>query len=110
MAGQKQKQLSAVDVSGGERKVRCCEERYCVGTSNVRSMNQLDLGKQEMARLDITILGISNLKWTGMGKFSSDDHYIYCCGQESLRRNRVTLILNRRVQNAVLQCNLKMKE
>ena len=73
-------------------------------------MNQLDLGKQEMTRLDISILGISNLKWMGMGEFSSDDHYIYCCGQESLRTNRVTLILNRRVQNAVLQCNLKMKE
>ena len=63
--------------------------------------------KQEMARVNINILGISELKWTGMGKFNSDDHYIYFCGQESLRRNGVALIVNKRVQNAVLQCNLE---
>ena len=63
--------------------------------------------KQEMARVSINILGISELKWTGMGKFNSDDHYIYFCGQESLRRNGVALIVNKRVQNAVLQCNLE---
>ena len=60
-----------------------------------------------MARVNINILGISELKWTGMGKFNSDDHYIYYCGQESLRRNGVALIVNKRVQNAVLGCNLK---
>ena len=72
-------------------------------------MNQgnLDMVKQEMARVNINILGITELKWTGMGEFSSDDHYIYYCGQESLRRNGVALIVNIRVQNAVLGCNLK---
>jgi len=76
---------------------------------NVRSMNQgkLEVVKQEMARVNINILGISKLKWTGMGEFNSDDHYIYYCGQESLRRNGVAIILNKRVQNAVLECNLK---
>ena len=63
--------------------------------------------KQEMARVNIDILGVSELKWTGMGEFNSDDHYIYYCGQESLRRNEVALIVNKRVQNAVLSCNLK---
>ena len=112
VAGQKRKQHSAANVSGGESKVRCWKEQDCVGTWNVRSMNQgkLDVVKQEMARLDINILGISDLKWMGMGEFSSDDHYIYFCGQESHRTNGVALILNRRVQNAVLGCNLKMTE
>ena len=68
---------------------------------------QLDVVKQEMARVNIDILGISKLKWTGMGEFNSDDHYIYYCGQESLRRNGVAITVNRRVQNAVLGCNLK---
>ena len=63
--------------------------------------------KQEMARVNINILRISELKWTGMGEFNSDDHYIYYCGQESLRRNRVAIIVNKRVRNAVLRCNLK---
>ena len=72
-------------------------------------MNQgnLEVVKQEMARVNIDILGISEPKWTGMGKFKSDDHYIYFCGQESLRRNGVALIVNKRVRNAVLGCNLK---
>ena len=72
-------------------------------------MNQgkLEVVKQEMARVNIDILGISKLKWTGMGEFNSDDHYIYYCGQESLRRNGVAIIVNKRVQNAVLGCNLK---
>ena len=72
-------------------------------------MNQgkLEVVKQEMARLNINILGISKLKWTGMGEFNSDDHYIYYCGQESFRRNGVAIIVNRRVRNAVLGCNLK---
>jgi len=68
---------------------------------------KLEVVKQEMARVNINILGISELKWTGMGKFNSDDHYIYYCRQESLRRNGVTIIVNKRVQNAVLGCNLK---
>ena len=63
--------------------------------------------KQEMARVNVDILGISELKWTGMGEFNSDDHYIYYCGQESLRRNGVAVMVNKRVQNAVLGCNLK---
>ena len=72
-------------------------------------MNQskLEVIKQEMARVNVNILGISKLKWTGMGEFNSDDHYIYYCGQESLRRNGVAIIVNKRVQNAVLGCNLK---
>ena len=72
-------------------------------------MNQgkLEVVKQEMARVNVDILGISELKWTGMGEFNSDDHYIYYCGQESLRRNGVAIMVKRRVQNAVLACNLK---
>ena len=72
-------------------------------------MNQckLEVVKQEMARVNIDILGIIKLKWTGMGEFNSDDHYIYYCGQESLRRNGVAIMVNNRVQNAVLGCNLK---
>ena len=72
-------------------------------------MNQgkLEVVKQEMARVNINILGISELKWTGMDEFRSDDHYIYYCGQESLRRNGVAIIVNKTVQNAVLECNLK---
>ena len=72
-------------------------------------MNQgkLEVVKQEIARVNTDILGISELKWDGMMEFNSDDHYIYYCGQESLRRNGVALIVNKRVQNAVLGCNLK---
>ena len=72
-------------------------------------MNQgkLEVVKQEMARVNVDILGISELKWTGMGEFNSDDHYIYYCGWESLRRNGVAIIVNNRVRNAVLGCNLK---
>ena len=72
-------------------------------------MNQgkLEMVKQEMARVNIDILGVSELRWTAMGEFNSDDHYIYYCGQESLRRNGVAIIVNNRVQNAVLGCNLK---
>ena len=68
---------------------------------------KLEVVKQKMARVSIDILGISDLKWTGMGEFNSDDHYIYDCGQESLRRNGIALTVNERVQNAVLGCNLK---
>ena len=95
----KQKQHSVVDVSGGGSKVRCCKEQCCIGTWNVRSMNQgqLEVVKQEMARVSINILGISELKWTGTGEFTSDDHYIYYCGQESLKRNGVAIIVNKKV-------------
>ena len=86
-----------MDVSGGERKVQCYKEQYCIGTWNVRSMNQgkLDIVKQEIARVNNDILGISELQWTGMGEFSSDDHYIYYCGQESLKRNGVAIMVNK---------------
>ena len=105
----KQTQYPVVDVTGDRSKVQRCKEQHCIGTWNVRSMNQgkLEVVKQEMARANIDILGISELKWTGMGEFNSDDHYIYYCRQESLRRNGVAIIENKRVQNAVLGCNLK---
>ena len=80
---------TVVDVTGDRSKVRCCKDQYCIGIWNVRSMNQgkQEVVKQEMARVNIEILGISELKWTGMGEFNSDDHCIYFCEQESLRRN-----------------------
>ena len=95
----KQKQHLVVDVTGDGSKVQCCKEQYCIGTWNVRSMNQgkLEVVKQEMARVNVDILGISELKWKGMGEFNSDDHYIYYCGQESLRRNGVAIMVNKRV-------------
>ena len=98
-----------MDVTGDGSKVQCCKEQHCIEIWNVRSMNQgkLEVVKQEMARVNINILGISELKWTGMGEFNSDDHYIYHCGQESLRRNGVAIMVNKRVQNAVLGCNLR---
>ena len=98
-----------MDLSGGKSEVRCCKEQYCIGTWNVRSLNQgkLEIGQAGDARVNIGILGISELNWMGMGKFNSNDHYIYYCGQESLNRNGVVLIANKRVQNAVLGCNLK---
>ena len=100
----KQKQHPVVDVMGDGSKVQCCKEQYCIGTWNVRSMNQvkLEVAKQEMARVNVDILGISELKWTGMGEFNTDDHYIYYCGKESLRRNGVAIMVNKRVRNAVL--------
>ena len=104
---QSKKQHPVVDVTGDRSKVRCCKEQYCIGTWNVRSMNQgkLEVDKQEMTRVNVDILGISELKWTGMGEFNSDDHYIYYCGQQSLRKNGVALIVSKRVQNAVLGCS-----
>ena len=105
----KQNQNPAVDVTGEGSKVQCYKEQYCIGTWNVSSMNQdkLQVVKQEMERVNINILGISELKWTGVGEFNSDDHYIYYCGQESLTRNGVALIVNKKVQNAVFGYNLK---
>ena len=95
----KQKQHSVVDVTGDRSKVRCCKEQYCIGTWNVRSTDQgkLEVVKQEMARVNVDILGISELKCTGIGEFNSDDHYIYYCGQESLRRNGLAIVVNKRV-------------
>ena len=91
----KQKQYPVVDVTGDRSKVQCCKQQYCIGTCNVRSMNQgkLEVVKQEMIRMNTDILGISELKWTGMGDFNSDDHYIYDCGHESLRRNAVAIMV-----------------
>ena len=93
----KQKQHPAVDVTGDRSKVRCCKEQYCIGTWNPRSMNQgkLEAVKQEISRVKADILGISKPKWTGMGEFNSDDHSIYYCVQESLRRNGVAIIVNK---------------
>ena len=88
-----------MDVTGDGSKVQCCKEQYCIGTWNVRSMSQdkLEVVKQEMARVNIDILGIRELKWTAVGEFNSADHYIYCCGQESLRRNGVAIIVNKKI-------------
>ena len=89
-------------MTGDGNKVQCCKEQYCIGTWNVRFVNQgkLEVVKQEIARVNINILGISELKWTGMGEFNSDDHYIYYWWKESLRRNGVGLIVNKS-----LKCN-----
>ena len=86
-----------MDVTGDRSKVQCYKQQYCIKTWNVRSTNQgkLEVVKQEMARVNVDILGISELKWAGMGEFNSDDHYIYYCGQESLRRNGVAIIVNK---------------
>ena len=93
---------------GDRSKVQCCKEQYCIGTWNVRSMNQgkLEVVKQETPRVNVNVLGISKLKWIGMGEFNSDN-YIYYCGQECLRRNGVAIMVNKRARNAVLGCNLK---
>ena len=95
----KEKQHTVVDVTGDRSKVRCYKEQNCIGTWNVRSMNQgkLEVVKQEMERVNVDILGISELKWTGIGEFNSDDHYIYYCGQVSLRRNGIAIMVNKRV-------------
>ena len=93
-----------MDLPGDRSKVRCCKEQYCIGTWNVRSVNQdkLEVVKQEMARVNINILGISEVRWTGMGEFNSDERSFYYCGQESLRQNGVAIMINKRVPNAVL--------
>ena len=98
LAGPKQIQLSVVDVSGDGSKIWCCKKQYCIGNWNVRSMNQgkLDVVKQEVVRININILWVSELKWTRMSKFNSDDHYIYYCGQEPHRRNRIALIIDKK--------------
>ena len=98
----KQKQYPVVDMTGDRSKAQSCNKQYCIGTWNVRFMNQgkLEAVKQEMARVNTDILGISELKWTGMSEFNSDNHHIYYCGQESLRRNGVVIIVNR-IQKAI---------
>ena len=84
-------------MTGVRSKVQFCKEKYCIETWNVRStiLGKLEVVKQEMARVNIDILGISELKWTGMGEFNSDDHYVYYRGQESLRRNGVAIMVNK---------------
>ena len=93
----KQKQQPVVDVTGDGSKARCWKEQYCIGTWKVRSMNKgkMKVDKQEMARVNIDILGIRELRWIGIGEFNSDDDYIYYCGQESLRRNGVAIMVNK---------------
>ena len=95
----KRKQYPDVDVTGDRSKVRCCEEQYCIGTWNVRSTNQvkLEVVKQEMARVNIDILEIGEPKWSGMGEFNLDGRFIYYCLQESLKRNGVAIMINKRV-------------
>ena len=87
-----------MDVTGDRSKIRCCKEQYWIGTWNVRSMNQgkLEVVKEEISRVNLDILGTSKLKWTGMGEYNSYDHYIYYCRQESLRRNGVAIMVNKR--------------
>ena len=101
----KQNHHPVVDMTGDRSKVRCCKEQYCIGTWNqVHESRQIGNGQ---TGVNVNILGINKLKWTRMGEFKSDENYIYYCGQESLRRNGVAIIVNKRVQNAVLGCNLK---
>ena len=102
----KQKQCPVVDGTGDGNKVQCCNEQYCIGTWNVRSMNQgkLEVVKQDIARVNVDISGISELKLTGMGEFNSDDHCIYYCRKESLRRNRVAILVNKS-----LKCSTSMQ-
>ena len=97
---------------GDGSKVQCYKEQYCIGTWNVRFMIQskLEEVKQEMVRVNIDILGISGLKWTGMGEFNSDDHYIYYCGQESLRRNRLAIPSAKESEMQYLDAISKMTE
>ena len=104
-----EKTASIVDVTGDGSKVEYCKEQYRIGTWTVRSMNQgkLKVVKKEMTRVNVNILGSSEIKWTRMGEFNYDDHYIYYYGQD-LRRHGVAIMVNKRFQNAVLGCNLKM--
>ena len=108
----KQKQHPVPDGTGDRGKVRCCKEQYCIGTWNVRSMNQRKIGSVQTrdGKSECPHSRNQRLTWTGMGKFNSDDHYIYYCGQESLSRNGVATMVNKRIQNAVLGCNIKRTE
>ena len=106
------KRSPVVDVTGDGSQVWCCKEQYCIGNWNVESVNKgkLEVIKWEMVKVNIDILGITELKWTGMGECNSYDNYIYYYGQESLRRNWVAIIVNKRVQNAILAAISKMTE
>ena len=106
----KQKQQLVVDVTGDGSIVQCCKEQYFIGSRKVMYMNQgrLEVVKQEMARVNIGILEISEIKWTGMGEFNSDGHDIYYGGQEFLRKNGVALIVNKRAQHVYLDAISKM--
>ena len=108
----KQKQYPVVGGTGDRSKVQCCKEQYCIGTWNSRSTYQgkLEVIKQEMARVNVNILGISELKSTGTGEFNSDDHYIYYCGQESLRRNGVDIMSTKESKMQYLDAISKMTE
>ena len=102
-----------MDVTGDKSKVQCCKEQYCIGTWNqIRFTNQgkLEVVQQEMARANVDILGISKLKWTEMGALNSDDHHIYYCGQESLRRNGVAIMVNNESEMQYLDALSKMTE
>ena len=101
-----------MDVTGDRSKVQSCKEQYCIGTWNVRFMNQgiLEVVKQDIARMNVDILGISELKWTGMGEFNSDDHYIYHCRQEFLRRNGVAIMVNKEPEMQYLDAISKNTE
>ena len=101
-----------MDGTGDRSKVQCWKEQYCIGTWNVRSMNQgkLEAVKQEMARVNINILGISKQRWTGMGEFNSDDHYICYCWQEYLRRNRVGIMSTKESEMQYLDAVSKTTE
>ena len=107
----KQKQHAVIDVTDDGSKLQCCKEQYCIGTWDVRSMNQgkSEVIKQEMARVDVDILGISDIKWTAMGEFTSDDHYIYYCGQESLRRNGVAIRVNKSPKSSTWMQSQKLQ-
>ena len=108
-AGPTQTWRSGVDVSGDESKIWCCKEWYCIGRWNVRCLSQgrLDVVKQEMARVNTNMLGVSEGKWAGMREFNPDDHYIYYRGQEAQRRNEVALTINKTGWSVLLGCNLK---
>ena len=108
----KRNQSPRVVVTDDWSKVQWCKEQYCIGTWNVRSMNQgkLEVVKQEMANMNINILGISELKWMGIGEFNSNDHYIYYCGQESLRKNGAALRVNKRMEMQYLGATSKTTE
>ena len=99
MEPKQKKPHPVVNGTGDGSRVQCCKKQYCIGTWNIRPMNQgkLEVVKQEMARMKIDIFGISEVKWTEMGEFNSDDHYIYYCRQESLRRNGLAIMVNKRV-------------
>ena len=103
----KQKEYPAVDVTGDRSKAQCCKEQYCIGTCQVQESRQIGSGQTRDGKSECRHSRNQRTEMDWMGEFNSDDHYIYYCGQESLRRNGVAIMVNKRVRNAVLQCNLK---